>query len=148
MKLTRAARADICRLLMILPQTAEYALRAMAQLANLPLDKAVRGADLSKLTGVPEPYLAKIMRRLAAAGLLHSEKGHGGGFKLAAPPSKIRFSDVLLALDVELDEKRCAFGWEQCSSKKPCLLHPAFTHLKQATLDWANKTTLADLKLE
>jgi Rrf2 family protein len=131
---------------MILPQTAEYALRAMAQLANLPQESSVRAKDLSVLTGVPEPYLAKIMRRLAAAGLLRSEKGHGGGFKLSRSPSRIRFIDVLRALDIDLEENRCAFGWEQCSAKHPCLLHPAFSHLKEATLEWATKTTLAELK--
>ena len=101
---------------MILPQTAEYALRAMAQMAVLPPGDAVRAADLSKMTKVPVHYLAKIMRRLVARGLLVSEKGHGGGFKLAKSPKKLRFIDVLLALDIDLEANHCAFGWAKCSA--------------------------------
>ena len=130
---------------MILPQTAEYALRALAQMSVLPLDAPVRAIDLAKLTSIPEPYLSKILRKLVAEGLLASKKGHGGGFRLARPPAEIRFIDALRALEIDLETKHCAFGWGECSAKDPCLLHPAFTQLNEATLTWATKTTLADL---
>lgn len=131
---------------MILPQTAEYALRAMAQLATLPLGQPVRAADLSKLTHIPEPYLAKVLQKLAARGLLSSEKGHHGGFKLALPKERIRFLDILAAVDHDLEPDRCAFGWKKCNAKNPCLLHPTFAPLKNAYAQWAASTTLADLE--
>ena len=130
---------------MILPQTAEYAIRAMAQLALLPRGQAVRATDLSKMTHIPEHYLSKVMRKLVAKGLLESEKGHGGGFKLVKPRKSIRFIDILSAVELELEPNRCAFGWGECSGKNPCILHPAFTQLKDAYAKWATKTTLADL---
>ncbi len=130
---------------MLLPQTAEYALRAMAQLATLPADVRVRAADLSKMTHIPEHYLSKVMRRLVAAGLLAAEKGHGGGFTLAKPKRSIRFIDILSAVELELEPKRCAFGWGECNARNPCVLHPAFSQLKDAYATWATKTTLADL---
>ena len=130
---------------MLLPQTAEYALRAMAQLATLPEGEPVRTADLAREAGIPESYLSKIMRRLVAEGLLTSEKGHGGGFKLRHPPEKVRFIDILRALDVDLEENRCAFGWDHCSDAKPCVLHPAFVQLKEEHIAWATRTTLAGL---
>ncbi len=130
---------------MILSQTAEYALRAMAQLASLPAGQAVPTADLAGMTAVPPHYLSKILRKLVAAGLLDSEKGHGGGFKLARPPKQTRFSEILEALDLQLEPNRCAFGWGQCNARQPCLLHPAYSQLKEAHQKWALKTTLADL---
>ena len=130
---------------MLLPQTAEYALRAMAQLASLPTGQPVRAADLSKMTHIPEHYLSKVMRRLVAGGLLVAEKGHGGGFKLAKPKRSIRFIDILSAVEHELEPNRCAFGWGECNARAPCLLHPAFSQLKESFARWATKTTLADL---
>lgn len=123
--------------------TAEYALRAMAQIAALGVDGALRAKDLSELAHVPTPYLSKILRRLTAAGLLESEKGHGGGFRLTRPPSKISFADIFAALGEELDSNRCAFGWGDCDKKHPCLLHPAFSQLKGQLGAWSKSSTLA-----
>jgi Rrf2 family transcriptional regulator, iron-sulfur cluster assembly transcription factor len=128
---------------MIVSMTAEYALRAMAQIAALGVDGAIRAKDLSELAHVPTPYLSKILRRLVAAGLLDSEKGHGGGFRLARPAHKISFADIFEALDESLDENRCAFGWGECDQKRPCLLHPAFSKLKAQLGEWSHSATLA-----
>lgn len=130
---------------MILSLTAEYAFRAMARLAVQPDGEALRATDLSEATGIPPHYLSKIMRRLVAAGLLESERGHGGGFRLARPAEAIAFSDILAAVDAELDPTRCAFGWGRCNAKNPCLLHPLFSKLNGAVTDWASGSTLADV---
>ncbi len=130
---------------MVLPQTPEYALRAMAQLAALPEGEAVTARALSALTFVPPHYLSKVMRRLVRAGLLESVKGHGGGFTLARAPAKIRLEDVLEAVGGELDEGRCAFGWGRCSARRPCLLHGAYAELNASVGRWAHRTTLLDL---
>jgi len=130
---------------MLFSQTAEYALRAMAHLALAPDGAAVRARDLSAETGIPSDYVSKVMRRMVRAGLLHSQKGHGGGFRLARPRGEIRFLDVLAAADERIDPHRCAFGWGRCGDQAPCPLHESFSSLKQAVLDWAARTTLADV---
>jgi Rrf2 family transcriptional regulator, iron-sulfur cluster assembly transcription factor len=127
----------------IVSMTAEYALRAMAQIAALGSDGALRAKDLSALAHVPAPYLSKILHRLVAAGLLESEKGHGGGFRLTRPPSKISFHDIFLALGEELESDRCAFGWGACDKKHPCLLHPAISELNTQFGRWSKRSTLA-----
>ena len=66
---------------MFLPRTAEYGLRAMAQMASLGPNTIVKTKDLASQTRIPEPYLSKIMRRFVAAGLLDSINGPGGGFR-------------------------------------------------------------------
>jgi len=128
-----------------LSQTAEYALRAMAwMVANAP-DEPVRVADLSIGAQIPAHYLAKILRRLVLAGLLESRKGRTGGFRLALPPGKIRFRDILEAVDALPDRERCAFGWGDCDSSHPCPLHVPWTRMSAALHDWAAKTTLAEV---
>ncbi len=128
---------------MILTMTAEYALRAMAEIAARGPGEPVRAKDLSETAGVPPSYLSKILRRLTEAGLLKSEKGHGGGFRLARPAAKITFRDVLVAVDVDLSGGGCVFGWGACDTQLPCLLHPAWAELKASLSSWAASSTLA-----
>ena len=73
-------------------QTAEYALRAVTHMAMTKSGGPMRAADLSEAMGIPIHYLSKIMRRLVSAGLLESQKGHGGGFRFARDLSEIRLS--------------------------------------------------------
>jgi Rrf2 family protein len=130
---------------MWLSQTAEYALRAAAWLAAHAPEGPVRATDLARGTGIPVPYLSKILRRLVLAGVLQSQKGQGGGFSLARRPSEIRIVDVLAALDAYPEEERCAFGWGDCNAADPCPLHDIWTELDDALRGWAERTTLAGL---
>ena len=127
-------------------QTAEYALRALTRMAIAESDAPHRAADLSLATGIPIHYLSKIMRRLVSAGLLESQKGHGGGFTFARDLSEIRFADVLEAVDYETEPSSCVFGWGECSLANPCPLHPFWSELKDDFAAWANAHTLAEAK--
>lgn len=130
---------------MLLPQTAEYALRAMACLAALPPGEGLRNRDLAAAANIPSAYLSKILRRLVRDGLLISHKGHHGGFQLARPASEICFADVLASAEVDLHGERCAFGWQRCNSEAPCPLHPSYSELKRELSAWALRTSLADV---
>lgn len=127
------------------PQTSEYALRAMARLAAQKRGEPLRAKDLSQDVGIPLPYLSKILRRLVTAGLLTSEKGHGGGFILAKAPSRIKFSDILVAVDHGVEPNRCVFGWGKCNSRNPCPLHDTWSQLNLSFNEWARTTSLADI---
>jgi Rrf2 family protein len=126
-------------------QTAEYAIRAMSAIATLPAAEKVRAADLGRTTGIPAPYLSKILRRLVLADLLISQKGQGGGFALARPARDVRFIDILNAVDAFPAEGRCAFGWGACDEIHPCPLHGAWSRLNQGMLEWATNTNLAEI---
>ena len=128
----------------LLPQTAEYALRALACLVALPEGEGARSADLAKRSGVPPAYLQKVLRRLVAAGLLESQKGHGGGFRLARRPEAIGFLDVLEATEMYVAPAPCAFADARSDPQRPCPLHPAWSELKETFREWAARMTLAD----
>jgi len=127
-----------------LSQTSEYALRAMAWLANESPNAPVCATDLSEGSGVPLHYLSKVLRRLVLAGLLVSRKGFGGGFTLARPPSEIAFSDILKATDAYPSLNRCSFGWGTCNIEHPCPLHGSVAALRENFQHWADTTTLLD----
>jgi len=106
---------------MVLSQTAQYALRAMAWLTTVPSGVPIRVKDLSSATGIPSHYLSKVMRRLVLAGLVTSQKGQGGGFLLSKPPDEIPFTAILSPL------------------------HDSWSRLNEQLEAWAKGTTLADL---
>jgi len=130
---------------MFISQTAEYAIRAMSAIATLPEGIKIRSTDLGRGTGIPAPYLSKILRRLVLAGLLVSQKGQGGGFSLARAAGQISFIDILNAVDAFPSDGRCAFGWGSCDELSPCPLHNSWSRLNNQLRDWATDTNLAEV---
>ncbi len=133
---------------MILNQTAEYALRAMAVLAAVSPSERLSSADLARRANLPTHYVSKVMRRLVLARLVTSQRGHGGGFALAREPSGIRIIDVLEAVEFQPAEGQCAFGVGECNPSSPCALHPAYASLHATFLRWARETMLVDMAPE
>lgn len=129
---------------MYLSRPAEYALRAMTHIARMETSERIRTRDLSEAVSVPAPFLSKIMRQLAAVGILDAKKGHHGGFLLAKPPGEVRFIDILRAVDFEPSADHCLFGLGECDAQNPCPLHPEWGVLKGQIEKWATSHTLAE----
>lgn len=130
---------------MHLPQTAEYALRAMACIALKEDGRPVSSKVLARATGIPNHYLSKIMRKMVEADLAISQKGHGGGFKLAKEPEKITFKEILATVDYKIEPDTCVFGWDKCNSEDPCPLHSTWSQLKDSFQWWAENISLQEV---
>jgi Rrf2 family iron-sulfur cluster assembly transcriptional regulator len=76
-----------------------YAMVALTDLAAMPAGSVVSLSDLSTRQKISLTYLEQLFVRLRRAGLVESVRGPGGGYMLAKPPSEIRVSDVLEAVD-------------------------------------------------
>ena len=82
----------------MLSQTAEYALRAMTQLAIDAPNSSIT-LDVAKRTQVPGTYLTKVFQTLNHAGLVTTRRGIGGGVKLARPPKRISLLEIVNAVE-------------------------------------------------
>jgi Rrf2 family iron-sulfur cluster assembly transcriptional regulator len=131
-----------------LKKTSEYALRAMTVLALGAGDSASNARTLSEKTGVPIPYLSKIMARLVEAGLVSSAKGHGGGFQLGRSARLISYLDILNVMGYNFESRRCVFGWAACRNDRPCPMHHSWSQANDNFVAWARETTLASLRQE
>jgi len=129
---------------MYLSRPAEYALRATTYLARQEPKKRVRASDLARAVDIPAAYLSKIMRRLTANGIVDAKKGHHGGFVLAKPPEKIRFLDILRAVEFGPIADHCLFGLGNCDTHNPCPLHQEWSILKDQIEHWARSHTLGE----
>lgn len=130
----------------MLSKSSQYALRIMAHFALHDGKAPLRANDISEQVNIPIFYLSKVLRRMVTAGLLVGSKGHGGGFLIAKPANKIRFSHVLNAIDGDSTQRSCVFGWDICSDKNPCVLHNRWREVRGQFEKWAKQTTLADVK--
>jgi Rrf2 family nitric oxide-sensitive transcriptional repressor len=105
----------------MISQTTEYALRAVVWLAANP-EKALTAQQIADATRVPAGYLAKVLQGLSRAGLLHSQRGLGGGFTLARSPSSLTMWEVVQAVDPMRRIKQCPLEFE-AHSQQLCPLH-------------------------
>ena len=77
------------------------ALHTLGHMAGDP-ERMRTSADNADHTGTNPVVVRRVLGKLRDAGLLASEKGHAGGWRLARPPHQITLADVYLALDGSL----------------------------------------------
>ena len=130
----------------MLSTTSEYALRALARLAELSRDQAILGRDLARDAGVPQQYLAKIMLSLRNAGLVLATRGTGGGYMLLRPADAIHLIDVVSLFEGPTTWPHCLLrGGKQCNSKNPCAAHTHWGRVRDGYLEFLEHTTLEDI---
>lgn len=130
-----------------LSHSARYALAAMVVLGNLPPDGRISAMDLAHQAGVPDAFLAKLLRQLGRRGLVDGQKGHHGGYRLAREAKAIRLMEVLHGLD-ESDgavKTECALGARPCNSQTPCRLHNRWTTAIHPMIEMLDQMTVAEL---
>jgi Rrf2 family protein len=127
-----------------LPQTAEYALRAVYHIAESGGDGPVRVSDVADALGVPRNYLSKTLHQLARARVLHSTRGPRGGFRLAAPPERITLAEVVGPF-LPAEGRACVLGRPRCSDAAPCAAHHRWKLVAERMRTFFGETTVADL---
>jgi Rrf2 family protein len=83
---------------------ADYAVRAMVHIAGQ--GGSVKGEDVAEAQQIPTKYLEAILGDLRAAGLLRSQRGSRGGYRLALPADQIAVADVIRAVEGPLASVR------------------------------------------
>lgn len=90
------------------------ALHTLSHMAGDP-GKMRTSADIAEHAGTNPVVVRRVLGRLREAGLLTSEKGHSGGWRLARAPEAITLADVYLALDERLVASGESDGPSACS---------------------------------
>ena len=85
---------------------AEYAVRAMTQLAAAGPGILVKTDDLAKAQGIPAQFLVDILSDLRADRIVRSHRGRDGGYELGRPADQISIADVLRCIDGPLASVR------------------------------------------
>ena len=78
---------------------ADYALRAMAQLASEPHEPPVNAEHISATQDIPLRFLLGILGELKRARLVRSSRGSAGGYALSRPPDQITLAEILRVVE-------------------------------------------------
>jgi len=105
-----------------LTKKADYGLMAMKHLAEHAHKGSCSAKDVADAYGIPPEALAKILQRLAKAGLLQSQHGINGGYTLARDPSMISAFEVIQAIDGPLFITSCVTVRGECDQTDRCTI--------------------------
>jgi Rrf2 family protein len=130
---------------MLYSRSAEYAIRALIPLADLPASEFALVKTLAEETGAPAHFLAKLLQDLARIGILKSTKGPHGGFRLHLPADEITILRVVEAIDGPGRFDRCPAGYAECNDRTACGMHDAWMGLRSRIMDYLGGTSIADL---
>jgi Rrf2 family protein len=125
--------------------TLQVALQAALYLAQQPPGRLAPVREIAGSTGLPGPFLSKVMGRLARAGLVRSHRGPGGGLALRRGPRAITVLAVMRAVEGRQRAESCALSGAACSEKSPCALHAHWAAICKQMQRVLKETTLAAL---
>src|SRR5262249_32893696 len=129
----------------MLSKTGLHAVRALVALARLPEGSYAGAARIAQDIGAPPNYLGKLLKALAEEGLVESQKGLGGGFRLVRDPKQISLFDAVEPLEHMSGWSACILGRPECSEVDPCAIHDRWKAVREAYLRMLQRTTLAEL---
>ncbi len=126
-----------------------FAVTAMLDLAiNETQDtldnKPVTLAAISERQDISLSYLEQLFSKLRRQGLVKSVRGPGGGYNLAKPYADISVSEIINAVDEQIDATQCG-GNENCKDEGRCMTHDLWTALNTKILEYLAGVTLADM---
>lgn len=127
----------------MLSHTAEHALRAVLYIATSE-DRRARVSSIAVAVQAPRSYLAKILSQLAAAGILESTRGPGGGFRLAMEPEELALSRISAVFNTG-EPRRCLLGRGICGAVPDCPVHGRWAPVAGVIDAFFAHTTVSDL---
>jgi Rrf2 family nitric oxide-sensitive transcriptional repressor len=116
------------------------------QLAALKSPDLIRVDDVGRVHGLARPHIVKIVHELGLAGYVETQRGRGGGFRLARPAEEIIVGDVVRLTEGPLDLVEC-FNPENntCPLIGICKLSRALQEATRAFMAVLDDLTLADI---
>jgi Rrf2 family protein len=125
----------------------DYATRAMLALALLPPGDSLKSHEIAARTHIPVSFLEQIMGQLRGAGLVRSERGPAGGYRLNHPPGDITLEKLVRLFQGPLAPIACATRSEpeECPMDPFCSLKETWAEVRDATRMILERTTFADL---
>jgi len=122
----------------------DYALRAMTELAAAT-PSLMTAEQLATAQKIPPKFLESILAQLRNGGLVASQRGAEGGYRLAKPPKEISIADVIRELEGPIATVRGARPDELEYAGAAAGLRDIWLELRKQMRGVLEQTTLADL---
>ncbi|MFI0474554.1 SUF system Fe-S cluster assembly regulator [Halomonas sp. HMF6819] len=127
-----------------LSRLTDYAAVVMAQIARHP-ETPHAAADLAGTVNLPHPTVSKTLKMLVKAGLLTSQRGAQGGYRLARPASKITAADIIAAIEGPVAMTECSHAEGECELAGSCGVSDNWQRVSIALRTLLESVTLSHL---
>jgi len=127
-----------------LSKMTDYATVVMTRLAQEP-DRLHSAQSLADSTHVELPTVSKVLKLLARAGLVTSQRGARGGYRLARSAERISVAEIISALEGPLGMTECSIHVGSCAQEPVCSVRRNWRKISQAVVDSLRQVTLADM---
>lgn len=127
----------------------DYAVVVLVRLSAEPACEAAvqTSPSIALATCVPEPTVAKVLKALSAAGLVLSQRGARGGYRLIRPLETISVADVIAAIDGPIALTACVDGaLGGCDVSSVCAVKGRWDLVNDAIRQSLMSITLADMR--
>lgn len=128
-----------------LSRRADYGVRAMVEIASLPSDTRAVIPEIAERQDIPRVFLAKIIPKLAKAGLLRTYRGVAGGITLGQPAEAINLRQIIEAIEGPLALNRCSIRPENCPRHSCCPVLEVWCKAQEDLNRTLESTRLSDL---
>jgi Rrf2 family protein len=124
----------------------DYATRAVLAMALSP-STSLKMADIAARTHTPESILEQIMSQLRGAGIVRSERGPNGGYRLNHSPDEISLDRIVRLFQGPLAPIACATRSEPepCPMEVGCGMLDTWREVRDATIAILERTTFEHL---
>lgn len=130
---------------MKITRACDYAMRALLSMAEKPKGTVFMRSELSKISNVPDSFLGKIMQNLAKSGILISERGKKGGFRLEKDPDEVNMYDVITSIEGDIEITDCIADNGYCEKAPYCNVHQVWCSIQSNLTKQLSGITLKDL---
>lgn len=138
----------------MISKKAKYALKALKVLSErFESKQPMLIADIAEQQQIPKKFLEAILLELRNNGILHSQKGKGGGYQLRMSPEDVTIAKIVRIVDGPIAPMLCVslhfYGkCDDCADEKTCTIRPIMEKVRDANLAVYEHTTLRDLMSE
>jgi len=133
------------RVMLRLNRMTDYGIVVLGALAHKQ-GKVVPTATLAEQTGLNQPTVAKVAKMLLGAGLLETQRGANGGYRLAHDAAAISLVQIIESIEGPIAVNDCVHGAQDpCAVSNCCFMSGNWNKVNQRVRAALEEMSLADL---
>lgn len=122
----------------------DYATVVLTVLAARP-GEVLSAPELAEHAGLEPPTVAKVLKPLAAAGLVAGYRGANGGYRLARAAAEINLIEIVEAMEGPLAMTECSVHDGQCGIEASCGVRANWRRINDVVADTLREVSLAQM---
>lgn len=122
----------------------DYATMLLTELARQP-GALLSAAALAEQARLETTTASKVLKQLAQAGVVESQRGAAGGYRLSRPASDISLADVVTAIEGPIGMTECSIHAGECGHESHCGISSGWQRVSSAIESALTTVSLADL---